>query len=123
MRAMNRSTNRLIVRLPPPPVPDIFSSRRVLSITGRWQRLLCGGGSFRPRPASACCTHAGRDTSQTARGSHPPPPPRCTRKDPCTCPSTPYPRRSGNPRRLLPGGVVSFECVRLTPAPSAVLPP
>ena len=37
--------------------PDISSSRRALSITGRWRRFLYGGGSFRPRPAIACCTH------------------------------------------------------------------
>jgi hypothetical protein len=32
------------------------------------------------------------------RGPHPPLLPRCARKDPHTCPPTPYPRRSGNPR-------------------------
>src|SRR5450759_474454 len=93
------------------------------SRSGRWRRFLCGGGSLRPRPAIACCTHAGRDTSRTAPGSHPPPPPHCVRKDPRTYPPAPYPRGSGNPRLLLPGGVISCECVRLTPAPSAVLPP
>src|SRR6266850_8291344 len=103
--------------------PDIFSSRRSLSITGRWRRFLYGGGSFRPRPAIACCTHAGHDISRTARGLHPPRHPRCARKAPHTCPPTPYLRRSDSPRLLLPGGVISGECVRLTPAPSALLSP
>jgi hypothetical protein len=40
-----------------------------------------------------------------------------------TCPPILYLRRSGNPRLLLRGGVISCECVRLMPAPSAVLPP
>src|SRR5713101_2937222 len=51
------------------------------SITARWQRFSHGGGSFRPRPPIACCTHAGLDTSRRAHGSHPPPPPRCVRKE------------------------------------------
>src|SRR6202521_2702364 len=93
------------------------------SITARRRRFLHCGESFRPRPPIACCTHAGHDTSRRARGPHPPPPPRCARKDPHTCPPTPYPCRSGNPRLLLPGGVISCECLRLTPVPSAVLPP
>src|SRR5258708_15539645 len=101
----------------------MFSSRRALSIISRWRRFLYGGGSFRPRPAIACCACAARYISRTARGLHPPPPPRCARKDPHTCPPTPYLRRSGNPRLLLPGGVISCECVRLTPAPSAVPSP
>ena len=32
--------------------------------SGRWRQFLYGGGSFRPRPAIACCGHAGRDTSR-----------------------------------------------------------
>src|SRR2546428_8704719 len=44
-----------------------FHDGAFLAITGRWQHFLYGGGSFRPRPAIACCAHAGRDTFRTAR--------------------------------------------------------
>src|SRR5579864_4507020 len=120
---MNQSTNSPDCAAATAASPDIFSSRRALAITGRPQHFLYGGGSFRPRPAIAYCAHAGRDTSRIARGLYPPPPHRCARKDPHTCPPTPYLRRSGNPRLVLPGGVISCECVRLTSVPSAVLPP
>src|ERR1039458_2377783 len=103
--------------------PEILSSRRALGITGSWRRSLHGGGSFRPRPAIACCAHAARDTSRTTRASHPPQVPRCAGKDPRIPLPVPCPRRSGNPRLLLLCGLVSGEFVRLTPVPSAVPPP
>src|SRR5579872_407332 len=91
--------------------------------TGRLRRFSSGAESFRPHPLGVCCTRSARDTYRRAREWHPPPPPRCACKDPHTDRPGPSLRLLGNLRLLLPAGAISCASGRLTPAPSAVLPP